>query len=178
MKLFVATDVHGSAFWAERVVEEFKRSKCDLLVLLGDVYNHGPRNPFPRDYAPMKVAETFNKVACKVVAVKGNCDSEVDQMISDFPFVQQEIIPFDGRRLYFTHGHVYNKSNLPSLSSGDVLFYGHFHKNEIVDVDGVTCVNVSSVSLPKDKSSYCTVDERGITLFGFDGEVILQKDFQ
>ena len=178
MKLFVATDVHGSAYWAERTVEEFKRSNCDLLVLLGDVYNHGPRNPFPKDYAPMKVAEIFNKVADKLVAVKGNCDSEVDQMISDFPFVQQEIIPLAGRRLYFTHGHVYNKDNLPNLRCGDALFYGHFHKNEIVEVAGVTCVNVSSAALPKDKSSYCIVDDGSVTLYGFDGGVIAQRKFQ
>ena len=178
MKLFIATDVHGSAYWANCTVQEFKRLNCDLLVLLGDVYNHGPRNPFPRDYAPMKVAEIFNGIANKVVAVKGNCDSEVDEMISEFPFVKQEIIPLGNRKLYFTHGHVYNKDNLPCLSKGDVLFYGHFHKNEITVVDGVTCVNVSSVSLPKDKSAYCVVDESGITLYGFDGEVILHKSFE
>ena len=178
MRLFIATDVHGSAYWAERIVEEFKRANCDQLILLGDVYNHGPRNPFPRDYAPMKVAEILNKVAGKLIAIKGNCDSEVDQMISDFPFVQQEIIPLGGRRLYFTHGHVYNKDNLPCLSSGDALFYGHFHKNEIVDVDGITCVNVSSASLPKDLSAYCIVDESGVALYGFDGEVILQTNFK
>ena len=178
MKLFIATDVHGSAYWANCIVEEFKRSNCDQLILLGDVYNHGPRNPFPRDYAPMKVAEIFNEVAGKVIAIKGNCDSEVDQMISDFQFVAQEIVPFNGRRLFFTHGHVYNKDNLPYLSKGDVLFYGHFHRNEIVEVAGVTCVNVSSASLPKDKSAYCIVDDKGVTVYGFDKEVILQKSFE
>ena len=177
MKLFIATDVHGSAYWAERIVEEFKRANCDMLILLGDVYNHGPRNPFPRDYAPMRVAEVFNQIADKVIAVKGNCDSEVDQMISDFPFVQQEIIPQKNRLLYFTHGHVYNKNNLPRVSAGDVLFYGHFHQNEISVVDGVTCVNVSSAALPKDKSSYCIVDDAAVILYDFDGKVILQKTF-
>ena len=177
MKLFIATDVHGSAYWAERIVEEFKRSNSDLLILLGDVYNHGPRNPFPKDYAPMKVAEILSKVSGKVIAVKGNCDSEVDQMISDFPFVKQEIVPLKGRKLYFTHGHVYNKDNLPCLSRGDALFYGHFHKNEMVEVDGVTCVNVSSAALPKDVSSYCILDDKSIAIFDFDGKVILQKSF-
>ncbi|MCH5159977.1 MAG: phosphodiesterase [Clostridiales bacterium] len=168
MKLFVATDVHGSAYWAKRIVEEFKRSKSDVLILLGDVYNHGPRNPFPRDYAPMKVAETFNGIADKVVAVKGNCDSEVDEMISEFPFVPQVIVPCNGRRLYFTHGHVYNKDNLPTLSHGDILFYGHFHRNEIVEANGVICVNVSSASLPKDRAAYCIVEDDGVTLCALD----------
>ena len=168
MKLFIATDIHGSAYWAERIVEEFKRSKSDQLILLGDVYNHGPRNPFPRDYAPMKVAEIFNAIADKIVAVKGNCDSEVDEMISDFPFVKQEIIPVNGHRLYFTHGHVYNKDNLPPLSRGDVLFYGHFHVNDIKTVDGVTCVNVSSASLPKDRAAYCIVEDGDVSLYALD----------
>ena len=194
MKLFVATDVHGSAYWADRIVEQFNRSNCDMLILLGDVYNHGPRNPFPRDYQPMTVAKTFNKIADKIVAVKGNCDSEVDEMISEFPFVAHQVIPLGGRRLYFTHGHVYNKGNLPKLSRGDVLFYGHFHKNEMEVVNGVLCVNVSSVSLPKDVPSFCIVDDKGATLYGFnetDGgmnggvnllgcgnKVILQKNFE
>ena len=161
MRLFVATDVHGSAFWANRIVEEFKYSNCDALILLGDVYNHGPRNPFPRDYAPMKVAEIFNKIADKVIAIKGNCDSEVDEMISDFPFVAQEIIPLNGHKLFFTHGHVYNKGNLPHLSRGDMLLYGHFHTNEVVKVNGVVCVNVSSASLPKDKAAICVIENNG-----------------
>ena len=177
MKLFVATDVHGSAYWAQRIVTQFKQSNADKLILLGDVYNHGPRNPFPREYAPMKVAEAFNAIADKIVAVKGNCDSEVDEMISDFTFVKEHVVTLGDRRLYFTHGHVHNKDNLPALSGGDALFYGHFHRNEITLVDGVLCVNVSSVALPKDTSSYCIVDEGGASIFDFDGKVILQKQF-
>ena len=168
MKIFVATDVHGSAYWAQRIVEEFKRAKCDTLILLGDVYNHGPRNPFPRDYAPMKVAEIFNKIADKVIAVKGNCDSEVDEMISSFPFVKHEIVPCNGHRLFFTHGHVYNKGNLPNLTCGDALFYGHFHVNELTTVNGVTCVNVSSASLPKDRAAFCIVEDGDVTLYALE----------
>ena len=179
MKLFVATDVHGSAYWAQRIVAEFKRTNADKLILLGDVYNHGPRNPFPRDYAPMKVAEAFNAIADKVVAVKGNCDSEVDEMISDFSFVKERTETVGDRRLYFTHGHVYNKDNLPeSLKDGDAMFYGHFHQNETMVVNGVLCVCVSSVSLPKDVSAYCIVDDGGVTVYQFEGKVISQNKFQ
>lgn len=177
MKLFVATDVHGSAYWAERVAQKFNQSNADLLILLGDVYNHGPRNPFPRDYAPMKVAELFNGIADKVIAVQGNCDSEVDQMISQFPFVKHNVIPMRSRRLFFTHGHQFSKYCLPPLASGDAVFYGHFHTNEITDVDGIVCVNVSSVALPKDQSAYCIVDDGGITLYSFDDQVIMQRKF-
>ena len=177
MKLFVATDLHGSAYYTQKIVNLFAASGADTLVLLGDVYNHGPRNPFPRDYAPMKVAEMLNAIAGKVIAVQGNCDSEVDRMISNFPIVADNILPFCGRRLYFTHGHVYNKHNLPAVSAGDVVFYGHFHTNEICEVQGVTCVNVSSASLPKDVASYCIVDEHGVAIFDLDGNEILSKSF-
>lgn len=177
MKLFVATDVHGSAYYAERVVDKFKASGADLLILLGDIYNHGPRNPFPKDYAPMRVAELFNSVSDKIVAIQGNCDSEVDQMISQFTFVKNDILPLGNRKLFLTHGHVYNKDNLPQLSSGDVMMYGHFHRNETVVVNGVYCINVSSVSLPKDTSAYAIVNESGVTLYDLDGNVILTQCF-
>ena len=170
MRIFVATDIHGSAYWAERIVTEFNRSNCDKLILLGDVYNHGPRNPFPKDYAPMKVAELLNGIADKVIAIKGNCDSEVDEMISDFKFVKKKVVNSNGRRLFFTHGHIYNKDNLPNLNDGDLLFYGHFHRNEIVSVNGVTCVNISSASLPKDAPAYCIVDGDGAKLYALDEE--------
>lgn len=177
MKLFVVTDIHGSAFWAEQAVRKFQSSHADKLVLLGDVYNHGPRNPFPRDYAPMRVAQLLNGIADKVFSVIGNCDSEVDAMISDFPFVRDSVIPLGKRRLYLTHGHVYNKNNLPKLAAGDVLMYGHFHVNEYVCQKGVHCINVSSASLPKDCSAFCIVDERGASVFDFDDNLLLKVVF-
>lgn len=177
MKLFVATDIHGSAYWAEQVVQKFRQSGAEQLILLGDVYNHGPRNPFPRDYAPMRVAEIFNSVADRVTAVTGNCDSQVDCMISDFPFVNDCIVPLAGRRLYFTHGHVYNKHNLPKLAAGDAVVYGHFHINEYACVEGVHCVNVSSAALPKDQSAYCIVEDSGISVFGFDDKRLFGVEF-
>ena len=177
MKLFVATDIHGSAYFAERVVQKFRASNADMLVLLGDVYNHGPRNPFPKDYAPMRVAELLNSVSDKILAIQGNCDSEVDGMISDFVFVKHNILPLHNRKLFLTHGHVYNKGNLPHLSCGDVIMYGHFHVNEVSVVNGVYCVNVSSASLPKDVSSYAIVDDNGVTIYDFDDNVILTQRF-
>lgn len=180
MKIFVATDLHGSAYWAEKVVNKFRQSGCDILVLLGDIYNHGPRNPFPQNYAPLEVAEILNGVSDKLVVVKGNCDSEVDEMISAFDFLPQEVL-FVGekRRVFFTHGHIYNKSKLPHLNKGDALIYGHFHQNEIIEADGVVCVNVNSCALPKGDgiSSYCIVDEKAVAIFDFDDNTVLSKQF-
>lgn len=176
MKYFVATDLHGSAFWAQKIVDKFAQSQADLLVLLGDVYNHGPRNPFPQDYAPQKVSALLNGIANKVVAVKGNCDSEVDQMISTFPFVKDNIVFLGGHRVMFTHGHTFNKDSLPYLSDGDVVMYGHFHVNETNVVDGVTCIALASCSLPKQNAApaYAICDEKNITMYDFDDKVLSQ----
>lgn len=177
MKLLIATDVHGSAFWAEKIVQKFHQTNSDRLVLLGDIYNHGPRNPFPKDYAPMRVAELFNGIADKIIAVCGNCDSEVDQMISRFEFLRENVLLLGKRRLFFTHGHIHNKNNLPCLSQGDVMFYGHFHSCEIVESEGIVCVNVGSCALPKDKNCYCTVDETQISLLDFDDNLLMSYNF-
>ena len=177
MKLFIATDLHGSSFFAERVVDKFHKSNADMLILLGDVYNHGPRNPFPKDYAPLKVAQMLNAISDRVICVRGNCDSSVDEMISQFPFVDNDIIPLGKRRLFLTHGHVFNKHSLPMLSQGDVMIYGHFHTNDCEIAGGVYCLNVSSASLPKDTSAYCIVDEWGATIYDFDDKVVLTQQF-
>lgn len=179
MKILIATDIHGSAYYASKVVEKFKQSNAEQLILLGDVYNHGPRNPFPRDYAPMQVADALNGIASKVIAVKGNCDSEVDQMISEFPFVTEHILSLANRRIYFTHGHVYNKQTPPQTAKqGDVVFYGHFHVNEITLNNGVICVNVGSTSLPKDdKHAYCILTDNAIALYDFDDKLIAEHTF-
>lgn len=169
MKLLLATDIHGSSYWAQRVADKFRETQAQMLILLGDIYNHGPRNPLPLEYAPIKTAEILNSFADKIIAVKGNCDSEVDQMISSFPIVESCIVPVCGKRLFCTHGHVYNKDNLPALTEGDALICGHFHVNEYVVSQGVHCVKLSSVSLPKDRAAYCIADDNGLDVFDFDG---------
>lgn len=178
MKLFVVSDIHGSAYWAEKATEKFKKSGADMMVLLGDVYNHGPRNPFPQQYAPMKVAEILNAVADKLLVIRGNCDSEVDAMISNFDFLAENVLLNEGRRIFLTHGHIHNKNNVPHLQKGDVMLYGHFHICEIVDVNGATCVNVGSCALPKDGNNcYCIVDNCGVGIFDFDDNVIARHCF-
>ena len=169
MKYFIATDIHGSAYWAQKVVQKFAESQADVLVLLGDIYNHGPRNPLPKQYEPLKVAELLNPFASKMIVVQGNCDSEVDQMISDFLFVRENFVFVGNKRILFTHGHVHNKTNTANLSQGDVIVYGHFHVNEITTANGINCVNLTSCALPKNNSTpaYAILDDNGITLYDF-----------
>ena len=129
MKFFVASDIHGDSYWAKRVIDAFTASKADKLVLLGDILYHGPRNDLPAHYEPKKVIELFNSIANKIIAVRGNCDTEVDQMVLQFPILADYIYLVDEGQVFFvTHGHVYNPMNLPAVMPEDaILLTGHTH---------------------------------------------------
>lgn len=150
MKLMFASDIHGSLSATERVLELFERSGAAWLILLGDFLNHGPRNPLPDTYKPGEVAARLNDYAANIVAVRGNCDSEVDQMLLTFPITspwQQVLLP--QQRLFLTHGHLYHPQQLPPLQAGDVLVYGHTHLPVAERQGDIFCFNPGSVSLPK-----------------------------
>lgn len=158
MKWLIASDIHGSAYWCERMLELFKREKADVLVLLGDILYHGPRNELPRDYNPKKVIALLNDFAngtpCeephRILCVRGNCDAEVDQMVLGFPIMADYgVIELGGRFVYLTHGHVYGEDNPPKLRRGDILIQGHTHIQRCVEKDGVLFLNPGSVSIPK-----------------------------
>jgi len=166
MKILVASDIHGSAYYTRKLIEVFKSEKADKLIICGDIYYHGPRNPFPKDYDPMKVAELLGSVKEHLIVVKGNCDSEVDELISLFPFHKEYIETVGKRKVFFTHGHIYNDGNIPPLLRvGDILCFGHFHipMNEVRA--GITILNPGSISLPKnDKHTYVVITEENICL--------------
>ena len=165
MKYLIASDVHGSAYYMQKLIDLFNIEKADKLILLGDIYNHGPRNPFPQDYAPMKVSEMLNQMVDKLIVVKGNCDSQVDAMISNFDFIENVVIDCQNKSVFLTHGHVYNKDSKPKTKF-DAVIYGHFHTGFIEEIDGTIYVNAGSVSLPKNDtpSSYLILENQTITL--------------
>lgn len=170
----IATDIHGSYYYAKMVVDKFYASHCDKLLLLGDIYYHGPRNPLPEGYDPMAVSQLLNALGDKLMVVKGNCDSEVDQMISTFEFQQTALLTVGANTIMATHGHKGDKNNLPQ-GNYDILAYGHYHINEIVPVGDVVAVNVGSASLPKDNHhGYCIVDE-AITLYDLLDDSVLAQ---
>lgn len=150
MKLMFASDIHGSLPATERVLSLFAQSKANYLVILGDVLNHGPRNTLPEGYAPAQVAERLNRVAEKIIAVRGNCDSEVDQMLLHFPITApwQQVLT-ENQRLFLTHGHLFGPEQLPPLSAGDVLVYGHTHIPVAALKGDIFHFNPGSVSIPK-----------------------------
>ena len=166
-KFLIASDIHGSAFWCDKLLNAFERELAARLVLLGDLLYHGPRNDFPDGYEPKKVFAALNAYKEKIVAVRGNCDSEVDQMVLEFPIMADyALLPFHGKTLFLTHGHLYNEENPPLLQAGDVLFNGHFHTPCHRELrGGGTYANCGSVALPKDGTphSYILLSGDGLT---------------
>lgn len=172
MKYLVASDIHGSLYYANKIIEKFKEENCEKIILLGDLYYHGPRNPLPKDYNPMEVSKLFNSNKNVLEVIKGNCDAEVDEMISEFSFNNHIIKEIGNKRYYFTHGHHQNIDNIPS--DIDVLVYGHFHTGYIKEHNNVICVNSGSVALPKNgtSNSYLIISEKDIELKDFIGNTI------
>ncbi len=166
MKYLIASDIHGSAYWCEQLLSAFAFEGADKLVLLGDILYHGPRNDFPDDYSPKKVFEMLNKIKDKILCVRGNCDSEVDQMVLEFPILADfAMADVNGHTLFFTHGHIYSTANPPLLKKGDVLFNGHFHTPANMALEsGVFYANCGSTALPKDGTphSYILVEDNSL----------------
>ena len=181
MKLLIASDIHGSAYWCEKVLQAFEKEEATRLILLGDLLYHGPRNDFPNDYSPKKVFAMLNAVKDKITAIRGNCDSEVDQMVLEFPcLADYALIDDNGRTLFLTHGHLYNEDTPPILKSGDLLFNGHFHTPRHAALpNGATYANCGSAALPKDGTphSYILYENGKLTWKTLDGEAYLKETF-
>ncbi|MDY2679584.1 MAG: phosphodiesterase [Lentihominibacter sp.] len=174
MKWMIASDIHGSAYYCSRLIEAYKTEQAERLLLLGDVLYHGPRNDLPRDYAPKKVIEMLNTMKDDIFAVRGNCESEVDQMVLQFPVLAEyALIPAGDSLIYAVHGHNYNEKNLPPLHKGDILLNGHTHVPKCVEHDDYVYMNPGSVSIPKEDShhGYMIFEDNVFIWKDLDGEV-------
>lgn len=185
MKFLIASDIHGSAAWCRRLMDALDAEQPDRLLLLGDILYHGPRNDLPEGYAPKEVIAMLNPLASSIIAVRGNCEAEVDQMVLDFPCMADYTTIFDpaaalaadgsarektGCELFLTHGHVYGAGfhnsvdKLPGLPAGSILLYGHTHKKVSEPAGehaGIWAFNPGSVSIPKDGTHSYGVYENG-----------------
>lgn len=164
MKLLIASDIHGSAYDCRKLMDAIAAVNPDRVVLLGDLLYHGPRNDLPREYAPKEVIAMLSGIADKLLCVRGNCDTEVDQMVLPFPILSDSLLIYDGKRmLYCTHGHHVTPDAPPALPEGAVLLGGHTHVAEERDCGRFRYVNPGSVSIPKGGTDRgCLVYENGI----------------
>lgn len=155
MKWMIASDIHGSAYYCRAMLDAFAAEGAQRLLLLGDLLYHGPRNDLPRDYAPKQVLAMLNAVREKLLCVRGNCDSEVDQMVLQFPMMADyAVLPLGGRVIYATHGHHYNEQTPPPLAPGDILLNGHTHVPKCTPHADFVYWNPGSVALPKEQSAH------------------------
>lgn len=155
-KIMIASDIHGSAVWCRKLVEAYEKEAPEKLLLLGDLLYHGPRNPLPDGYAPKEVISLLDPLKENILCVRGNCDSEVDQMVLSFPITADYAALFvDGKTLYATHGHLFNAENPLPVNRGEALLNGHFHVpcHRVLD-NGAVYLNCGSVSLPKDGTAH------------------------
>ena len=177
MKWMIASDIHGSAYYCRELLAAFEREGAQKLMLLGDVLYHGPRNDLPRDYAPKEVIAMLNAIKEKLLCVRGNCDTEVDQIVLEFPVLADYAILVAGERMiYATHGHVYNENKLPPLQKGDVLMHGHTHVPKCVEHEDYLYINPGSVSIPKENSahSYLILEDGKLTWKSLDGKSYME----
>lgn len=175
MKYMFASDIHGSAYYCERMLEVYEQSGAGRLILLGDLLYHGPRNELPKEYDPKKVTAMLNAHKDRIYAVRGNCDAEVDQMVLEFPIMADyALLELNGKTFYATHGHLYHQDCLPPMKSGDILIHGHIHLPVAQEMGGQYLLNPGSTSLPKEgnPNSYGMLDGDVFTIYDFDGNVI------
>lgn len=172
MKYLVVSDIHGALSGAQAMLEAKEYHNIDTILCLGDILYHGPRNDLPEDYAPKKVIEIMNKQKNNIIAVRGNCEAEVDQMVLEFPcMADYNCIPLQNRKVFMSHGHIYSPNNLPVLNPGDIFLSGHTHiptaqKNEA----GIYLLNPGSISLPKENHprSYAILDDERFAVYTLD----------
>lgn len=170
----IASDIHGSAYYCKRLLDAFKNESADRLLILGDILYHGPRNDLPREYAPKTVISMLNEINTKLFCVRGNCDTEVDQMVLSFPILADySVLPVGERLVYITHGHNYNLQSLPPLQDGDILLHGHTHIPAWIEFGKNNLyLNPGSVSIPKENSenSYMILEDNCFIWKNLDGE--------
>ena len=155
MKYMIASDIHGSAYYCAELMKRFEEEKPDKLILLGDLLYHGPRNDLPRDYDPKKVISFLNSIKNKIIAVRGNCDTEVDQMVLEFPIMADyAVLVWNNHNIYITHGHHHNASDPLPMEKGDFLLCGHTHVPAVYEMENFTYLNPGSVAIPKDGTNY------------------------
>ena len=174
MKLLIASDIHGSMKYCRELLAAYDRERAERMLLLGDILYHGARNDLPEEYDPKAVAAALNARREEILCVRGNCDTEVDQMVLQFPVMADyALVCADGLTMYATHGHAYHPDHLPPVKAGDILLYGHTHVPAWEKRGGIRCLNPGSVSIPKENSprGYILLEDGTFRWKTLDGNV-------
>lgn len=174
-KWMIASDIHGSAYYCRALMDAYEKEGAEKLILLGDLLYHGPRNDLPKDYNPKQVISMLNEKKNVIVAVRGNCDAEVDQMVLEFPIMSDyAILQLGERMIYASHGHIFNPENTLPFVNHPILMCGHTHVPVRKEYDNFTYLNPGSVSIPKQNShhGYILMTEDTIEFKTMEGTVL------
>lgn len=176
MKIAVGSDIHGSALFAKKFFDAARKLGAEEIILLGDLYYHGVRNPLPEGYAPLEVAALLNDNVDKLTVVKGNCDSDVDTLVSNFDFLQSSAVIIGDKKIVLEHGDKHDKDNLPK-GNYCAYIYGHYHTGFIKKIGDKVVANAGSISLPKEGTprSFIIIDDNSLLLYDLEGKLI-QKE--
>ena len=174
MNLMFISDIHGSEYWLDQALKVYKEGDFDRLIILGDLLYHGPRNPLPQGYNPQNVLVKLNALKEDIIAIQGNCDSEVDQMVLEFPILNKEChLLLDNQDFYLCHGHHLDEAQLPNIRQGTIICHGHTHIPRIDTVDSYTLFNPGSITLPKMSTphSYGTYIDGELRVMDLEGHL-------
>lgn len=174
MKYLILSDIHGCLSNLTQVLDFFDHEAYDMLIILGDILYYGPRNRVPDGMDAPGIVERLNTMADRVVAVRGNCDAEVDQMLLRFPIMSDyALLVLQDKRIFLTHGHKYNPDVMPALGI-DALFYGHTHLWQLEAREGVLICNTGSITFPKGGNvpTFVTLEAASIHVRQLDGSIL------
>jgi putative phosphoesterase len=177
MKYIVASDIHGSSYYAQKIKDIFINENADKLILLGDLYYHGPRNDIPVGHDAKETVKILNSLKDNIIAVRGNCDADVDLWVSEFEMKEMEILEIAGKKYLFNHGVKYSIDNPPVYEYVDVCVYGHVHTGFITKEYDMYFLNPGSTTIPKGgtKNSYMILEEGNVYLKNIDTEEIIDE---
>ena len=170
MKYLIVSDIHGASDSAQAISDVFLEEKCDLILCLGDILYHGPRNDLPNHYCPKNVIKILNPLKDKIVAIKGNCEAEVDQMVLDFKINDFIDMDLNGFNAHLEHGHHLDEYK----GNPDIVLYGHTHIPDKTIKNKTLFFNPGSITLPKanSKRSYAILEKNIIKMYDINNNLI------
>ena len=181
MKVMFISDIHGSYYWANRAIEKYHEEKADKLIILGDILYHGPRNDLPKNYNCKKVIALLNPLKKDIIAVRGNCDSEVDTLVLDMPIqAPYTYVVAEGLKIVTTHGHYVEtdeaKDKMAKALKADIFISGHVHINVLEKRGNTVFLNPGSPSLSKREDNRATVavlEDKTIKIIDIDTDEVI-----
>lgn len=174
MKYFVISDIHGSCYFFEKALEYYKKNNCKKIIILGDILYHGPRNDLPYGYDVKRLINILNDYKDDIIAVKGNCDAEVDQMVLNFKIYDEYNLKINGINYYLVHGHHLDVNNINNINKGKVILYGHTHIYDFKNINEVNYFNPGSISIPKihKEHTFAIIENNTIKLCDIEGNIL------